>query len=583
MKVEPEQLKAFLLDAGLVTKAQFEVALKKAEKTKQRVGDVLVSEGLITQEELIKLEAYILGTPFVNLEKEIIEPKVLKIIPESIARSHNIVAFRKKGNDLEVAMLDPEDLRTVEFIKKKEPGLKILPRLTTPESIKNVLRQYQKTLEAEFGEIIRKEAGIIKPIKEEEIVEEKEELKKIAEELPVIRIVDTLMKHAILERASDIHIEPLEKEVVVRYRIDGILHDAMTLPKAASSGIVARIKVLSNLKLDEHRLPQDGRFKVETEEYRYSIRVSILPVFDGEKIVMRLLPETARALTLESLGLRGEDLERVQDSLRKPVGMILITGPTGCGKTTTLYSMLEILNIPGVNISTIEDPIEYRMPRVNQTQVRPKIGLTFANGLRALVRQDPDIIMVGEIRDNETAGLAINAALTGHLVLSTLHTTDAAGAIPRLIDMQAEPFLISSTLNILLAQRLVRRLCKEKEEYTVKESELKNLKKYCDLDQITKILREDKLMKENQTLKDIPFYRPKATKECPEGYTGRIGIFEVLPVTETIKELIVKRATSYQITDRAQKEGMRTMIEDGFVKAAQGITSIDEVLRVVIE
>jgi len=583
MKVEPGQLKAFLLDAGLVTKAQFEAALKKAEKTKQRVGDVLVSEGLITQEELIKLEAYILGIPFVNLEKEIIESKVLKIIPEPIARSHNIIAFRKKGNDLEVAMLDPEDLRTIEFIKKKEPELKILPRLTTPESIKNVLRQYQKTLEAEFGEIIRKEAGIIKPIKEEEIVEEKEELKKIAEELPVIRIVDTLMKHAILQRASDIHIEPLEKEVVVRYRIDGILHDAMALPKTASSGIVARIKVLSMLKLDEHRLPQDGRFKVETEEYRYSIRVSILPVFDGEKIVMRLLPETTRALTLESLGLRVEALERVQDNLRKPVGMILVTGPTGCGKTTTLYSMMEILNIPGVNISTVEDPIEYRMPRVNQTQVRPKIGLTFANGLRALVRQDPDIIMVGEIRDNETAGLAINAALTGHLVLSTLHTTDAAGAVPRLIDMQAEPFLISSTLNVILAQRLVRRFCKEKEKYTLKEFELKNLKKYCDLDQIAKILREDKLMKKSQTLKDIPFYRPKATKECPEGYKGRIGIFEVLPVTETIKELIMKETTSDQIENQAKKEGMRTMIEDGFVKAAQGITSIDEVLRVIIE
>ncbi|MCJ7786606.1 Flp pilus assembly complex ATPase component TadA, partial [Patescibacteria group bacterium] len=262
MRVEPGQLKAFLLDAGLVTKDQFEKALKKAEKTNQKVGDVLVSDGLITQEELIKLEAYILGIPFINLEKEKISPEVLKFIPEPIARSHNIVAFRKKGNNLEVAMLDPEDLRTIEFIKKTA-NLKILPRLTTPDSIKNVLHQYQKTLEAEFGEIIKKEAGIIKPIKEEEIFEGKEELLKAAEELPVIRIVDTLMKHAILQRASDIHIEPLEKEVIVRYRIDGILHDAMTLPKQVSSGIVARIKVLSNLKLDEHRLPQDGRFKIE--------------------------------------------------------------------------------------------------------------------------------------------------------------------------------------------------------------------------------------------------------------------------------------------------------------------------------
>jgi len=582
MRVEPGQLKAFLLDSGLVNEKDFEKALKRAKEKNQKVGDVLVSEGLITQEELIQLEAYILGIPFVNLEKEKVSPEVLKIIPEPIARSHNIVAFRKKAGKLEVAMLDPEDLRTIDFIKKTTP-FKILPRLTTPEGIKNVLLQYQKTLEAEFGEIIKKEAGVIKPIKEEEVVEEKEELEKAAKDLPVIKIVDTLLKHAILQRTSDIHIEPLEKEVVVRYRIDGILHDAMTLPKIASSGVVARIKVLSNLKLDEHRLPQDGRFKVETEEYKYSVRVSVLPVFDGEKIVMRLLPETAKAFTLEGLGLRGESLESIQDNLRKPVGMILITGPTGSGKTTSLYAMMEILNTPGVNISTIEDPIEYRMPRINQTQVNPKIGLTFASGLRALVRQDPDIIMVGEIRDNETTGLAINASLTGHLVLSTLHTTDAAGTIPRLIDMEAEPFLISSTLNIVLAQRLVRRLCKEKERYKLTDSELKNLAKYCDLNRILKILKEEKLVKPKATFKDIEFYRAKSSKECPEGYKGRIGIYEVLSVTETIKELIVKRETSDKITAQAQKEGMRTMIEDGFVKAAQGITSIEEVLRVIIE
>jgi len=581
MKVEPQQLKAFLLDAGLLTQVQFDEAQKKAEKTKQKIGDVLVSEGLIGQEELIKLEAYILGIPFVNLGKEVVLPEVLKIIPEPIARSHNIVAFRKKGVDLEVAMLDPEDLRTIEFIKKTT-NLRILPRLTDPESIKNVLRQYQKTLEVEFGEIIKKEIGVIKPIKEE-LAEEKIELQKIAEELPIIRIVETLLKHAILQRASDIHIEPTEKEVIVRYRIDGILRDAMDLPKISASGIVARIKVLSNLKLDEHRLPQDGRFKIETEDYRYSIRVSVLPVFNGEKIVMRLLPETAKAFTLEQLGLRNEALERVQDNLRKPVGMILVTGPTGCGKTTTLYSMMEILNDPGVNISTIEDPVEYRMPRINQTQVNPKIGLTFANGLRSLVRQDPDIIMVGEIRDNETAGLAINSALTGHLVLSTLHTNSASGAIPRLIDMKAEPFLLSSTLNCILAQRLVRKHCSEKEKYFLKESELKNIAKYCNLDKILKILKEEKIVSKKASWKNIPFYRPKKTDECPEGYKGRIGIYEVLPVTETIKEMIVKQATSDEIQEQAQKEGMITMLEDGFVKAAQGITSIEEVLRVIIE
>lgn len=582
MKIEPQQLKAFLLDAGLISEKKFDECLKKAQETNQKVGDVLVAEGLITKEELLKLEAYILGIPFVNLENEKIDPEVLKLVPESIARAHNIVAFRKKGDSLEVAMLDPEDLRMIDFLKKTT-SLRILPRLTTPQSIKNVLKQYQKSLEAEFGEIIKKEPEGIKTLKEKETVEEKAELEKIAEELPIIKIVDTLLKHAILERASDIHIEPLEKEVLVRYRIDGILRDAMILPKIAASGIVARIKVLSNLKLDEHRLPQDGRFKVETPDYKYSVRVSVLPVLDGEKIVMRLLPESAKPFTLEELGLRKKALEDLKSNLKKPVGMILVTGPTGSGKTTTLYSMMAILNNPGVNISTLEDPIEYRMPRVNQTQVNPKIGLTFASGLRALVRQDPDIIMVGEIRDNETASLAINAALTGHLVLSTLHTNSAAGAIPRLIDMKCEPFLIASTLNCVVAQRLVRKLCGEKEKYYLTESELYTLSKYCDLKRIVEVLRKEGLAKPKQPLTKIPFFRPKPSKECPDGYKGRIGIFEVLPVTKKIKEMIIKQASSEEIQEQAQKEGMITMVEDGFIKAAQGITSIEEVLRVIVE
>jgi len=589
MRVEAQQLKAFLLDAGLTTAEKFEASLLKAEKTGKKIQDVLIAEGVVTQEELIKLEAYILGIPFVNLEKEAVSHEVLRIIPEPIARSHNIVAFRKKGNNLEVAMLDPEDLQTIEFIKKTS-NLSILPRLTTPQSIKNVLIQYQKTLEAEFGDIIKKDAGVIKSFKEENLVEGKEDLLKAAEELPIIRIVDTLMKHAILQRASDIHIEPMEKEVLVRYRIDGILHDAMVLPKQVAPGIVARIKVLSNLKLDEHRLPQDGRFKIETEDYKYSVRVSMLPVFTGEKIVMRLLSESSKAFSLDDLGIRGEALETIQHHLRKPVGMLLVTGPTGSGKTTTLYSMMEILNTPDVNISTVEDPIEYRMPRVNQTQVNPKIGLTFANGLRSLLRQDPNIMMVGEIRDNETAGLAINAALTGHLVLSTLHTNDAATSISRLIDMKVEPFLISSTLNVIMAQRLVRRLCPAREAYHLKEAEIKNLSKYCDPERIVQILNEEisnipsaKDLKKITSLKSVEFYKPKLIQECPEGYKGRLGIYEVMPVTESIKDLIVKQATAYEIQAQAKKEGMRTMLEDGFVKAAQGLTSVEELLRVATE
>ncbi len=582
MRVEPKRLKAFLLDAGLMKEKQFNKAFKKAKEKDRKIEDVLVSDGLIEEKKLLELEAYILGIPFVDLKEETIDPEVLKLIPEPIARRHNIIAFRRESNNLEVAMLDPEDLRTIEFLKKKT-DLKILPRLTTPESVKDALKQYQKTLKAEFGDIIEKEAGQIKTVKKEKETEKEEELRKAAEEVPVIRIVDTLIKHAILQRSSDIHIEPTEKEIIVRYRIDGILRDAMVLPKNIHSGIIARIKVLSDLKLDEHRLPQDGRFKIESEEYKYSIRVSVLPTINGEKIVMRLLAETTQSLTLEQLGLRGQALEDVQHSLKRPVGLILVTGPTGSGKTTTLYSAMDILNTPGVNISTVEDPIEYQMPRVNQTQVNSKIGLTFASGLRSLVRQDPDIIMVGEIRDNETATLAINAALTGHLVLSTLHTTNAAGAIPRLIDMKAEPFLIASTVNVIIAQRLVRNLCPSKEKYKLSKADMDNLSNYCNIDNLLQTLREEKIIKQSQTLKDIDFYKPKATKDHPEGYRGRVGIFEVLRVTESLKEMIVSKASADEIQKRAQKEGMITMVEDGFIKAVQGITSIEEVLRVIME
>jgi len=555
MRVEEGQLKLFLVDSGLVKEDAIKRIEAKAKKTGKKFEEVLLNEGLVSQEDLIRLKAYILGIPFINLEKEIVPKEVLEIIPEPIARAHNIVAFRKKGKDLEVAMLDPEDLQTIEFIKKKS-NLRILPRLTTPESIKNVLAQYRKTLGAEFAELIQKEAQGVKTKQIREKAAEKEELEKIAQEIPVIKIVDSLLKHAVLDRASDIHIEPMEKEVLVRYRIDGVLRDAMTLPKQVAPGIVARIKVLSNLKLDEHRLPQDGRFKFEVNGDKYSVRVSILPVLNGEKVVMRLLAEEAKGYGLEELGLRGKALEDIQIALRRPTGMILVCGPTGSGKTTTLYSMIEILNTPEVNISTIEDPIEYRMPRVNQTQVRPDIGLTFANGLRALLRQDPDIIMVGEIRDNETASLAVNAALTGHLVLSTLHTNNAAGAIPRLIDMKVEPFLIASTLNVILAQRLVRRLCEGKKEYHLNESQIEQISKYCDLKRMEQILKKEGLLKNKDSLKDATFFRPAPTKACPEGYKGRIGIFEVLPVTESIKKLITQNATSDEIQERAEKEGM---------------------------
>jgi len=587
MKVNLEKLKTFLIEAGLITELQFNNLLKESQKNNQDIEELLVKNKFLSEEDLARVGAHLLGIPFINLEKQKIPLNILKIIPEPIARAHNIVAFNKRGDELEVAMIDPDDLRTIEFLKKVHSGLKILPRLTTTEGIKHALSQYHETLEKEFIEIVEKESidSQIKHIKSEEVVEEEKEevLKKRAEELPIVKVVDTLLKHAILQHASDIHIEPSEKEVIIRYRVDGILHVVMTFPLSMASALVARIKVLSNLKLDEHRLPQDGRFKIETEDFKYSVRVSVLPVMNGEKVVMRLLPETRKKVDLEGLGLRNTALKNFKNGINRPNGMVLVTGPTGSGKTTTLYTAMEILNTPLVNISTIEDPIEYRIPGVNQTQVNSKIGLTFASGLRALLRQDPNIIMVGEIRDNETASLAINAALTGHLVLSTLHTTEAAGAIPRLIDMKVEPFLIASTLNVVLAQRLVRKLYGEKAEYTLTQKEIDNLSQYFDPDRVLKILREKKLAKNNDKLTDVKFYKPLPSEEAPDGYKGRIGIFEVLPVSETIKNLIVEKATTQEIKKQALSEGMLTMVEDGLIKAAEGITSIEEVLRVIIE
>jgi len=583
MHLTSDQLKDFLRDAQIVTPSDIEEAESLARKKSISLGAALLEAGLITEEDLRRVKANILGISFVNLENQAIEKEILRLIPEPIARTHNIVSFKKDDKVLEVAMLDVDDLAAIGFIRKKT-GLKIVPRITNAQSIKYALQLYQKDLKTEFGDILGKEASELKTISQEEGAEMSEsDLKELAEELPVVRVVETLLKHAILQGASDIHIEPMETELLVRYRIDGILHDAMVLPKEVAPNITARIKVLSNLKLDEKRLPQDGRFKVENDAEKVSFRVSILPTSYGEKTVMRLLRENSGGLTLEGLGFHGESLERIHWATKQTTGLILTTGPTGSGKTTTLYTVLDILNTPEVNISTVEDPVEYQMPRINQTQIRPDIGFTFSVGLRTLVRQDPDIIMVGEIRDTETASLAVNASLTGHLVLSTLHTNSAAGAIPRLIDMKIEPFLIVSTVKIVIGQRLVRRLCKDKEEYFLSTEEIASLKNSVDLDRVLETLKSEHIVAESATWNKIPFYRPKASKDCEDGYGGRVGIHEVMHVTSDIRELVMKEATDEEIEAQAKKDGMITMIEDGIFKAVQGLTTIEEVLRVISE
>lgn len=585
MYIEEKKIKEFILDSGLVSRADYETAENEIKKSGLNIEKALIAKNLITDDDLRRIKAYILGIPFVDLKGQKIDFEILSMIPEPIARKNNIIAFNKKEGSLEVAMLNTDDLAAIEFVKKKV-GLKILPRLTDNDSVKGAILQYQKSLKAEFGDLIQKEALSLKTLAEdsEGAAEGLEsDLKKMAEEMPVVRIVDTLLKHAIIQNASDIHIERLENQVLVRYRIDGILHDAMVLPKNVGESITARIKVLSSLKLDEKRLPQDGRFKVEMNREKVSFRVSIIPTHFGEKTVMRLLREDVSGFTLEGIGFHGEGLERIHYATKQANGMILTTGPTGSGKTTTLYTILDILNTPDVNISTIEDPIEYQMQRINQTQVKPEIGFTFSNGLRSLVRQDPDIIMVGEIRDNETASLAINAALTGHLVLSTLHTNSASGAVPRLIDMKIEPFLLVSTINVIVAQRLVRKLCSAKEKYFLSKAELASLKKTVDMDRVLGFLKEEKIVSEKGTWETISFCKPKPSPECADGYGGRAGIHEVLKISTPIRDLIMKGGTAEDIEKQAKAEGMMTMIEDGIFKAAQGITTIEEVLRVVTE
>ncbi len=576
MYISESHLKTFLADAGLVSQKDFDAAEAEAKANGQTVGEVLTAKNAIGEDELRRTYAYILGIPFVSLTGTQIKYETLELIPEPVARRNNIIAYNHRGDELEVAMLDTDDLAAIDFIKKKT-HLKVQARLTDAASIKFALKQYQQGLKDNLGDVIEREtaalAGAVNDLDE----------KKMAEGVPAVRIVDTLLRHANAQGASDIHIEPLQDSLLIRYRIDGILHDAMELPKHAAAAITARIKVLASMKLDEKRLPQDGRFGTESGGERVSFRVSVLPTYFGEKIVMRLLRDNISGFTLEGIGFHGVGLERMHEATRKTTGMILTTGPTGAGKSTTLYTLLDIVNTPDVNISTIEDPIEYQMARVNQTQVRPEIGFTFANGLRSLVRQDPDIVMVGEIRDKETAALAVNAALTGHLVLSTLHTNSAAGAVARLLDMGIEPFLLVSTLRVIIGQRLVRRLTADHEQIELTKEQYADLEKIVDQGTVLKALKEEKVVSSDTTWKNLPFYKPHENGQSASGYSTRVGIYEVLPVTASIKELIMKSASGDQIHAQARKEGMLTMSEDGIFKAVQGTTTIEEVLRVITD
>jgi len=572
--ISKENFEKILSIIDSIPKEDVQKYQEEAAKLGKSFEAYILEKKLISEEVLYEAVATYYKLPFIDLKNQTIRKDILFIIPEPIATSHNIISFDKDAQTLKVACLDPGDIEIFEFLKKKT-GLEISLYIAIPSAVRETIKQYHKSLKAEFDYLEVKKTG-----------DDSTDLKKLAEDLPVVRIVDTLLEYSIIEGASDIHIEPEEKNITVRYRIDGILRNVMVLPKNVHSGIAARIKILANLKVDEHRLPQDGRFKISTDDNNVAFRVSIIPTFDGEKIVMRLLNEKAQVLGLEQLGLQPSPFDVLKRNIAKPNGIILVTGPTGSGKTTTLYTVLNILNTPQVNISTIEDPIEYRMPHVNQSQVNAKIGYTFASGLRAFLRQDPDIIMVGEIRDQETAEIAVNAAMTGHLVLSTIHTNDAATTMPRLSEMGVPSFLIASTVNVIIAQRLVRKICPYCiQSFNLDREAISQLEKQVDVKGILKTLEEEKaILNANKGLGALLFYRGKGCKKCNNtGYKGRIGIYEVMENSKDMAALILKNASAKEINAQARLQGILTMVEDGFIKAKNGITTIEEVLRVTKE
>ncbi len=564
--------------------------------------ELAIRSNLINEFDLTKLYAQEIDVPFAELKTSELNHDVLGLLPERIARQYRAVVFGvgKDGYKL-VAMDDPDDIQAINFLQKQLEGqLKI--HIAPASSIQAALDQYRGSANSELTKVLTMPEG------QEEDAAKEVAAEDLTEDSPTAQTVNLIIEYAIKSGASDIHIEPQEDYILVRYRVDGVLREANKLPKKVHNGLVSRIKILSNLKIDERRVPQDGRFKITISGQMFALRVSTLPISDGEKVVMRILNESDNAITLRGLGYWGTALTTVEQAITQPYGMILVTGPTGSGKSTSLFSILSILNKPTVNISTIEDPIEYKIRGVNQTQVNPKAGMTFANGLRALLRQDPNVIMVGEIRDTETANLAVQAALTGHLVFATLHTNDAATCLPRLLDMNIEPFLIASTIRAVVGQRLVRNLCTNcRESYEPETADMEQLNRIFKIGHPDTMRRVHELEKDalaggvgqaddgdnkkgtalsttEREIKNLWRAHEGGCDQCGQsGYKGRTGIYEVLSSSNEMQSLIVSHGTSDQLKSQAIKDGMITMQFDGFIKALRGQTSIEELLRVTTE
>ncbi|MDI6717889.1 MAG: GspE/PulE family protein [Patescibacteria group bacterium] len=562
-----QKLKDILIGENLIKPDDFDILRKESERLNQRLEDILISKGIVSVDYFYDILARYLGVKLADISADSIDEEVLTSLSLDLARQKRAIIFKKEEDGtLDAAMEDPSDLRTIEFLERHLKR-RIKPFLAKPGDLENGFAIYNKKLVQNFKKII--EENVINSLQLKE-----EKLEEAATTVPIVAIVENFISYAMSLSASDIHIEVLEDGVLVRYRIDGILQEILKIPKEVLNPILARIKFLAGLKIDEHYKPQDGRFNFKVGEDKIDIRVAIMPTLYGEKIEMRLLPGTQKPLSLEELGILDDMAQKIKDNLKKTYGMILVCGPTGSGKTTTLYSILNILNKPEVNIVTIEDPIEYHIKYINQTQINLQAGITFASALRAFLRQDPNIILVGEIRDEDTAEISVHAALTGHMVLSSLHTNDAPTAIPRFTDMKIPPFLVSAVLNIIIAQRLVRKIC------------MNCIESFTPTPEMVKLLEKEKSRLGTDKV-EIPklLFRGKGCATCRfSGYRGRMGIYEIMEIDNEMRDLINSSEFSLQkLTELARKKRMVTMVEDGFKKAALGLTTVEEVLRVIRE
>ncbi|MDD3481159.1 MAG: ATPase, T2SS/T4P/T4SS family [Patescibacteria group bacterium] len=581
LQVDQKKFEEVLVKLNLISKTQLDQVKIESVRSSKDLDEALVDMKILDKEEVTKAKAISSGVPYVDLSSVKVDQNILKNISKEMAKKYKAVPFGFSGNMLNVAMTNPNNVQVIEFIERKS-GFRVNPYMASEEGIERVVDQYQD-LSSEVTEAL-KDVEVSKL----QIKSGDESLKEISQDAPVTRAVNTILEYAAKSKASDIHVEPWENALKVRFRIDGILQETMSLPVHIQAALVSRIKILSNLKIDEHRIPQDGRFDVMVDDHDIDIRVSVSPTVHGEKVVMRLLDKSGGIIELNGLGLRGHSFRLIEKAIKQPHGMILSTGPTGSGKTTTLYAVLTELNSPGVNIVTLEDPVEYQVKGVNQIQINSQVGLTFASGLRSILRQDPDIIMVGEIRDSETADLAVQSALTGHTVLSTLHTNSAAGVLPRMLDMKIEPFLIASTVHTAMAQRLVRVLCpKCKKAYKASPA----LKEAIDKSVGKMLPGNEKEAKElgypnvpKSGSADYTLYQAVGCSQCNNtGYSGRIGVYEVFKVSPEIEKLVVDHATTLEVHRQAVEEGMVTMRQDGFLKALEGITTIEEVAAKIAE